>query len=213
MNDNLSWNGGVEGETDDPSINALRIKQIRNFLLLTLLSVGTPMICMGDELRRTQRGNNNPYCQDNEISWFDWGLLQKNGAIFRFVKLLIQGRLLRDMAKSRYSMSLNQLLKTAEIKWHGVRLGQPDWSSHSHSIAFYVRSLSGEMAHYFIINAYQEPLAFELPVPDSDRPWRRWIDTSLDSPGDIYPWNQAPAVESKEYFVGANTIVVLINVL
>jgi len=209
-NDNLSWNCGTEGETDDPGISALRKKQIRNFFLLTLLSIGTPMICMGDELRRTQRGNNNAYCQDNEISWFDWDLLQKNGDLFRFVNFLIQGRLLRDHAKPEFSMSLNQLLKSSEIKWHGIRQDQPDWSGHSHSIAFKVRSLSGAMETYYIINAYREPLVFELPVLDSERKWKRWIDTSLESPADICHRNQAPAVESKDYFVPANTIVVLI---
>ena len=212
-NDNLSWNGGVEGETDDPAISVFRKKQIRNFLLLTVLSVGTPMISMGDELRRTQRGNNNAYCQDNETSWFDWNLLEKNGDLFRFVKFLIEGRLLRDMANPQFSMSLNQLLKTAEVRWHGIRLDQPDWSNHSHSIAFYVRSLSGQMENYFIINAYGQPLVFELPMADSGKQWKRWIDTSLDSPDDICHWNQALPIESKEYCVAANSIVVLINIL
>jgi isoamylase len=212
-NDNLSWNGGVEGETDDPAISAFRGKQIKNFLLLNILSIGTPMICMGDELRRTQHGNNNAYCQDNEISWFDWGLMKKNGDLFRFVKLLIQGRLLRDLAKPQFAMSLNRLLNTFEISWHGVRPGQPDWSNHSHSIAFTVRSLSGTMETYFIINAYWQPLVYELPALDSDRQWKRWIDTSLESPDDICQWNQAPPVESKEYYVAANSIVVLINIL
>lgn len=211
-NDNLSWNGGAEGETDDSRITALREKQIRNFFLITLLSVGTPMICMGDELRRTQRGNNNAYCQDNEISWFDWSLLQKNSDLFRFVKILIQGRLLRDLAKPQFAMSLNQLLKSSEIRWHGVHLNQPDWSDHSHSIAFNVESLSGAMETYFIINAYRESLAFELPVLNTDRQWKRWIDTSLESPGDICHWSEAPAVEAKEYFASANSIVVLISI-
>jgi len=212
-NDNLGWNGGVEGETDDPYISALRKKQIRNFFLITILSIGTPMICMGDELRRTQRGNNNAYCQDNEISWFDWDLAEKNGEIFRFVQLLIQGRLLRDLAKPQFAMSLNQLLRTSEIRWHGVRLNQPDWSDHSHSIAFNVRSLSGTMETYFILNAFKEPLAFELPVLNSDRQWKRWIDTSLESPYDICHWNEATPVNTNEYYTGANTIVVLICIL
>jgi len=211
-NDNLSWNGGTEGETNDPHVSVFRKKQIRNFFMLTLLSIGTPMICMGDELRRTQRGNNNAYCQDNEISWFDWGLLQKNGELFRFVKLLIQGRLLRDMAKPQFAMSLNQLLKNAQFSWHGIRLDQPDWSDNSHSIAFNVHSLGGAMESYFIINAYREPLIFELPVLGSDRQWKRWIDTSLESPGDICLWNEALPVESNSYFVSANTIVALISI-
>ena len=85
-NDNLSWNCGVEGPTDDPAIEALRNRQVKNFFALELLSAGTPMLLMGDEVRRTQRGNNNAYCQDSEISWFDWSLLERHADIHRFVK-------------------------------------------------------------------------------------------------------------------------------
>ena len=212
-NDNLSWNGGVEGETDDPGISAFREKQIRNFFLLNLLSVGAPMICMGDELRRTQHGNNNAYCQDNEISWFDWDLVHKNGDIFRFVKLLIHSRLLRDMSKPEFSMTLNSLLKTAEFRWHGVRLNQPDWSDQSHTISFTVSSAGGKLETHYIINAYTESLSFELPVPDAGGHWRRWIDTSLQSPSDISYWDQAPLIESKEYQVAAYTVVALISLM
>ena len=210
-NDNLSWNCGIEGETDDPGISALRKRQIRNFFVITLLSIGAPMISMGDEVRRTQHGNNNVYCQDNEISWFDWSLTQKHNDLFRFVKLLIQARLLRDLSELPFNVSLNQLLKTAEIKWHGVRLNQPDWSNHSHSIAFTVRSLSGEMETHYLINAYHELLIFELPVLDSGIHWKRWIDTSMESPEDICHRDQAPAVKSPVYHVPAHTIVVLIK--
>jgi isoamylase len=166
---------------------------------------------MGDELSRTQRGNNNAYCQDNEISWLDWGLLHKNGDIFRFAKLLIHARLLRDLSKPEFSMTLNTLLKSSEIRWHGIRLNQPDWSDHSHSIAFTVNSLSGQLESHYMINAFNETLSFELPVPDTGRQWRRWIDTSLPSPDDISYWNQAPIVETQEYRVAAYSIVVLIG--
>jgi glycogen operon protein len=210
-NDNHSWNGGIEGATDDPAISAFRKKQIRNFFVLTLLSVGVPMISMGDELRRTQGGNNNAYCQDNEISWFDWSLLQKNGDIFRFVKLLIHSRLLRDMSKPEFSMTLNMLMKTAELKWHGVRLNEPDWSDHSHSISFTIRSLSGHLETHFMINAFRENLYFELPVLEMGRQWKRWIDTSLASPKDIQYWSEAPWIDAREYQVEAHSIVALVS--
>ncbi len=210
-NENFSWNGGVEGETDDPIILALRRRQIKNFFVLTLLSIGAPMISMGDEVRRTQHGNNNSYCQDNETSWFDWGLTQKHQDLFRFVQLLIHARLLRDMSQRPFNMTLNQLLKTSEIKWHGVHLNQPDWSNHSHTIAFTVRSLSGEMETHFLINAFNESLVFELPDLDSGKQWRLWIDTSMESPNDICRWSQAVVVQSQVYNVTAHTIVVLIN--
>jgi isoamylase len=211
-NDNLSWNCGWEGETEDPEISALRRKQIRNFLVLTLLSVGAPMICMGDELRRTQYGNNNTYCQDNEMNWFNWGLREQNKDLFRFVKILIQARLLRDLSQMPSGTSLNQLLRNAEIKWHGLRLHQPDWSEHSHTIAFTVKSLSGEMETHYMINAFNESLVFELPALESGKCWKRWIDTSLESPNDICLRNQAPPVEMQHYSVSAHSIVVLISI-
>ena len=99
--DNRSWNCGVEGPTDDPAVEKLRNRQVKNFLTVTMLSLGVPMILMGDEVRRTQRGNNNAYCQDNETSWFDWTLLEKHADVHRFVSLLIARRLLRDVEHER----------------------------------------------------------------------------------------------------------------
>ncbi len=99
--DNRSWNCGVEGPTDDPEVEKLRNRQVKNFLAVTMLSLGVPMILMGDEVRRTQSGNNNAYCQDNEISWFDWTLVTKHADVHRFVTLLSARRLLRDMEHER----------------------------------------------------------------------------------------------------------------
>lgn len=211
-NDNMSWNGGVEGPTDDAAIEAWRKRQIKNFLTVTLLSVGAPMILMGDEVRRTQLGNNNAYCQDNEISWFDWSLLKKNSDLFRFVKILLKHRLKRDVAQSQYAMSLRELLDKRLISWHGVRLNEPDWSEQSHSIAFTVQSLSGNMAMHFMINAYSESLTFELPKLSSDpkHQWKRWIDTSLESPDDIQDWVAAPLVGIDFYATPSYSVVVLI---
>ena len=132
-------NWGVEGPTDDPAIERLRNRQVKNFLTATMLSLGLPMISMGDEVRRTQRGNNNAYCQDNEISWFDWTLVEKHADVHRFVRLLTARRLLRDVEPERQRLSLNQLLRTASKAWHGVKQGQPDWSDSSHSLAFCAR--------------------------------------------------------------------------
>ena len=106
----------------------LRNRQVKNFLTVTMLSLGVPMIVMGDEVRRTQHGNNNAYCQDNETSWFDWTLLARHADVHRFVKLLIARRLMRDVEHERRRMSLNQLLREAKHAWHGVKLNQPDWS-------------------------------------------------------------------------------------
>ena len=134
--DNRSWNCGVEGPSDDPAVEKLRNRQVKNFLTVTMLSLGVPMIVMGDEVRRTQHGNNNAYCQDNETSWFDWTLLSRHADVHRFVRLLIARRLMRDVEHERRRVSLNQMLRDAKKAWHGVKLGQPDWSPGSHSLAF-----------------------------------------------------------------------------
>ncbi|HTQ28712.1 MAG TPA: glycogen debranching protein GlgX [Puia sp.] len=210
-NDNLSWNCGVEGETDDLQVLAIRRRQIKNFLTITLLSIGAPMISMGDEVCRSQRGNNNGYCQDNEINWFNWDQVREHADIFRFVQLLIRARLLRDLSQPDLSMSLNELLATSSLQWHGIKLNQPDWSDYSHSIAFTVESLGGGMETHFMFNAYHQPLSFELPFLDKSHYWRRWIDTSLDSPNDIFHWGDAPLYEGREYPVPAHTIAILIH--
>ena len=123
--DNLSWNCGVEGPTDDPRVEALRNRQVKNFFTLELLSAGTPMLLMGDEVRRSQRGNNNGYCQDSDISWFDWALLERHADIHRFVKALIGFRQRREVLAEMAALSLNQLLRRARIEWHGVCAATP----------------------------------------------------------------------------------------
>jgi isoamylase len=210
-NDNRSWNCGVEGPTDDPAVERLRNRQLKNLLTVTMLSVGMPMIMMGDEARRTQSGNNNAYCQDNEISWFDWTLVEKHSDVHGFVTLLNARRILRDVEHERRRVSLNQLIRQGSHIWHGVKIGQPDWSDHSHSLAFEA-TLRHEGIHvYLILNAYWKPLDFELPpVGDGDASaWRRWIDTSLESPKDIVPWRTAPLLSGHTYRAAERSVVVL----
>jgi isoamylase len=209
--DNRSWNCGVEGPSDDPAVEKLRNRQVKNFLTATMLSLGVPMILMGDEVRRTQRGNNNAYCQDNETSWFDWTLVARHADLRRFMKLLIARRLLRDLYPEHRRVSLNQLLRQANTAWHGVKLGQPDWNSGSHSVAFSVEHRNEKLFVHTILNAYWEPFEFELP-PVCNRgggPWRRWIDTALDSPDDIVEGQKAPAVSGQTYRAGPRSLVVL----
>lgn len=209
--DNRSWNCGVEGPTDDPAVENLRIRQIKNFLTATMVSIGAPMLLMGDEVRRTQQGNNNAYCHDSELTWFDWGLTEKNKDLFRFVKLLTKVRLQRDAAKDEFSMSLKQLLDQALVSWHGVKVNEPDWSAHSHSIAITVKALSGRVAMHYMMNAYNKPLLFELPTPNGQKKlrWKRWIDTFLPSPDDIIEGKNAPQVTDSTYMVGENSMVIL----
>jgi glycogen operon protein len=209
--DNLSWNCGAEGPTDDPVIEELRNRQVKNFLVLLLLAAGTPMLLMGDEVRRTQRGNNNAYCQDSDISWFDWSLLERHAGIHRFVKALNAFRQRRDIVAEGSKVSLNQLLERAKIEWHGVALNYPDWSAHSHSLTFTLRSLRARFLLHGMLNAYWEPLTFELPpVPaESQQRWRRCIDTALASPDDIFSWENAPSVAQAAYVVQPRSFVLL----
>jgi isoamylase len=201
--DNASWNCGVEGPTDDPAVEELRSRQIRNLLTMLLLAVGTPMLTMGDEVRRTQRGNNNAYCQDNEISWFDWTLLERHRGLHRFVKALIAFRQQRDVVVGRMRLTLNQLLSRSRIDWHGVELGRPDWSDQSHSLAFCLTTLGGRLRLHGMLNAYWEPLRFQLPPAALETPamWRRWIDTSRPSPEDIVDWDHGPEIADASYLV------------
>ncbi|MGA9375616.1 MAG: hypothetical protein WBV64_11435 [Mycobacterium sp.] len=208
-NDNRRWNCGAEGPSGDPAVETLRNRQVKNLLTIAMLAVGTPMILMGDEVRRTQNGNNNAYCQDNETSWYDWTLLTKHADVHRFVTLLTARRQLRDLEAERTRVSLNVFLKRAAKAWHGVRRGQPDWGDWSHSLAFSAE-LPNEYIHiYLILNAYWQPLDFALPPLDPEAPWRRWIDTALDSPNDIVPWETAGSVAGGEYRAEPRSVVLL----
>jgi glycogen operon protein len=207
-NDNRSWNCGIEGPTDDPAIERLRNRQVKNLLTVTMLSIGVPMILMGDEVRRTQRGNNNAYCHDNELSWFDWSLLEKHADILRFVRLHTARRQLRDVTHEQERVGLKNLLLQANKAWHGVKLNQPDWSDGSHSLA-----VSGEVRQeglwfHLILNAFWEPLEFELPALDRML-WRRWIDTALESPADIVRWTEAPEFRGSTYVAQPRSVVML----
>jgi isoamylase len=210
-NDNRSWNCGVEGPTDDAAVEDLRNRQVKNLLTCTMLSLGMPMMLMGDEVRRSQKGNNNAYCQDNETSWFDWTLISKHADVHRFAKLLIARRLLRDVQPEYQRESLNQLLRESNKAWHGIKLYQPDWSNWSHSVAFSAELKKEQQLLHLILNAHWEPLEFELPrVGDEDGgPWRRWIDTSLDSPHDIVEWQSAPPFVNPTYPAAPRSVVVL----
>jgi isoamylase len=209
--DNRSWNCGLEGPTEDPDIDKLRTRQVKNFLTVTMLSAGMPMMLMGDEVRRTQGGNNNAYCQDNETGWFDWTLLRKRADVHRFVELLNARRVLRAAEQERQRVALNQLIQQADVTWHGVKIGRPDWSPSSHSLAFTVKVALHRVSVHVILNAYWEPLEFELPVlsPVSGDSWRRWIDTFLDSPHDIVDWECAPMAPGHIYRVEPRSVVVL----
>jgi isoamylase len=206
---NFSWNCGVEGTSSDPEIEKLRLRQMKNFLSILFMSQGTPMILMGDEVRRTQKGNNNAYCQDNEISWFDWDLLNVNAGMLRFTKGLIQ------FVSSLKLFQLDTMLKTsyhtrsAHIIWHGVKLAKPDLSHHSHTLAFTLNYPKAHESVHVMLNAYREPLDFEIPLLHHDSHWVRIVDTSLPTPDDITLPGEAPMIDMFTMKLGAYSVAIL----
>jgi isoamylase len=202
----------VEGPTNDPTIERLRNRQVKNFLALNLLALGTPMVLMGDEMRRTQLGNNNAYCQDSELAWLDWTLLEKHDDIHRFLRQLIHHRSVRRPASRGQSMSLNQLLMNARFQWHGIKRNQPDWGHDSHSLATTARIRRGRVVLHLMVNAYWEALDFEIPEmgQHAGNKWLRWIDTHLDPPDDICQWSEAKEIEGSPYRVQPRSIAVLL---
>ena len=208
---NLSWNCGVEGPTDDLAVERLRTRQAKNFLALTLMAIGAPMLLMGDEVRRTQCGNNNAYCQDNDLSWFDWTLPDKHRDFHRFVKIVIAIRLRLGPVRDA-GLSLNEFLRQAKIHPHGVKLDQPDWGDDSHTLVFTVLGLKGHALFHVMINAYWEPLAIELP-PRTEGPhqgWRRLVDTALESPDDVCEGPDLLPVQDETYLVQPRSVVILV---
>ena len=212
-NNNHSWNCGVEGFTEDPAILKLRERQQRNLAALLILSRGVPMMLAGDEIGRSQGGNNNAYCQDNGISWLDWSGLEKNKGLYRFFRLLVEFRKNHDLL--RYDSYLLQNDHGPRIGWHGFRLGQPDWSEGSRSLAMHLfgstpKGLANDL--YLIANTHGEPHDFELPRLD-DRQWGRFVDTSLE--GDEAIREACHFIQlgnQQSYLVRERSVVVLVAV-
>jgi glycogen operon protein len=212
-NQNWSWNCGVEGETDDPNILGLRQRQFKNHAALLLASQGVPMILAGDEFGRTQGGNNNTYCQDNEIGWVDWSLLEKNRDLFRFFRLMIAFR------KHHRSLRCDEFIDVhgpdgARVHWHGVNLHEPDWAHHSHTLAMHILGCPGEAGTehiYLIANAHWEDHVFHLPVLPKER-WYRFLDTFLPSPDDITePGSEVLLESQRSYPVKSRSVVILVG--
>jgi glycogen operon protein len=215
---NWSWNCGVEGPTDDPEIRGLRRRQAKNLMATLLLSQGVPMLLAGDEFLRTQAGNNNAYCQDNETSWVNWDLVGRNGDFLRFVREMIALRKRHPALRRRgflHGGGPRGMLRP-DVAWHGTEPRRPDFSPASRSLAF---SLDGSMTgrepdrdFYVALNAWREPLSFRVPRAPSGWPWRRVVDTALASPLDIVAEEEAPEVTAGALVpVAPHALVVLIS--
>jgi glycogen operon protein len=212
IDENLSWNCGCEGDIDDPAIEALRERQIKNFATLLMMSRGVPMFVAGDEVRRTQRGNNNAYCQNNEISWFDWRLTKEHHSLLRFWKLLIASR--SDFRAGRagrfFGGEVNER-GMRDIAWHGTRLDHPGWNDpDARCLAFTVGGLEGRPDIHAMLNMYWEPLEFEIAAVPGRR-WHRLVDTARPSPDDIVEAARQVPIEAPRLRVEGRSIVVLIS--
>lgn len=211
-NENYSWNCGEEGETSDESIEKLRVKQIKNFFALTLLSQGTPMLLMGDEVRRSQQGNNNPYCQDNEISWFDWRKTETETEILTFVKSLINFSLRHQVLQEKKFWHTQNEDGIPRISWHGVKAYTPDFNDNSHFLAYMLTKTDCQENLYIAANAYWAPLSLALPDPllEGHRCcWHLILNTQHTGENNFYPDQKAPKLTSQILEIPARTVVVL----
>jgi glycogen operon protein len=222
MDENYSWNGGVEGPTDDPEILGLRRRQAKNLLATLLLSQGVPMLLAGDEFLRTQGGNNNAWCQDNATSWVDWTLAVKNADFLRFAREMIALRRRHPALRRQnfFDGTGPHGDRPPDIIWHGVEPGNPDFSPASRALALAIdgrRTVDDppgiiDCDIYSAFNAWHEALPFRIPESPSGRPWRRIVDTALASPLDIVTPEDAPRVPAGTvYPVAPFALVVLIS--
>jgi isoamylase len=208
---NLSWNCGAEGETDNADVLALRQRQAKNLMSILFLSQGVPMLLSGDEVLHTQRGNNNTWCQDNELSWFDWNLVEKNGDMLRFMKELIALRKRHPNLNRREFLTGEQVggRGLRDIAWHGYRLDEPLWSDFGAQYLAY--TLAGqdddEEDLHVILNMSERTVEVSLPVIPG-RLWHLVLDTSQSGPNDIMPRNQQKALENSSYQIPRRTVAV-----
>jgi glycogen operon protein len=212
INDNLSWNCGEEGETRDPAVEALRERQVKIFAAILMLSQGVPMLVAGDEVRRTQMGNNNAYCQDNEVNWFDWDLARKNRHLLRFWKLLIAFRKRHPaLHRPRFFNGQRNERGLADITWHGCELGRPGWDDpNSRALAFTLAGIGEGPDIHVMLNMYWEALEFELP-PTGGRHWHLAADTAETAPSDLAEPGIEKLIAPEVFQAQGRSVVILIS--
>jgi len=219
-NDNHSWNSGWEGPTDDAGINALRERQIKNALTILMVSQGVPMILMGDEAGRTQYGNNNTYCHDNELNWLDWSLMEQRAGLLRFFQQSIAFRRAHPALRSRTHMRHMDYMGTGfpDWSWHGTEAWKPDWSASSRALAFmlcggHAKGGSTYDDHIYVaMNTYWDALWFHLPQLPPSKQWRLAINTSMASPEDIWVFGSEPALgDQGSIMLGSRSVAVLVG--
>ncbi|MDR2370808.1 MAG: glycogen debranching protein GlgX [Treponema sp.] len=219
--DNNSYNYGSEGPTSDPDLESIRERQLKNFFTTMMVSLGTPMLLGGDEIGRTQRGNNNAYCQDNEISWYDWSLVEKNANVFRFAKEIIAFRLRHHgfMRPEFYTGRDGNYNAIPDISWYDDKGDAPKWDKLNYCLALRMDGSKADILadrddndFFIMFNAGLEPAVFRIADAPEGKTWVRAVDTGLPSPEDILsPGNEKPLKSPKTYTIAARSMAVLIS--
>lgn len=218
-NDNNSWNCGAEGPTDDPKVNELRHRQVKNALAMLLMSQGVPMLLMGDEMGRTQQGNNNAYCQDTPISWMDWSFIQKNFDIFQFFKMCVAFRRRHPVLRHGYFLRGEDYLNKGypDLTWHGVKVGKPDFSGVSRTLAFMLNGdyAKGGLAQdnhiYMAMNMHWKGHHFELPPLPEGQAWHVFANTGRAN-AEIYAPDTEPRLDNqRSILVRARSLVIFVG--
>jgi isoamylase len=218
-NDNNSWNSGVEGETDDPQILALRRRRVKNFLTVLMMSQGVPMLLMGDEMGRTQYGNNNAYSQDNEMNWLDWGLLEENRDLFEFTRAVIEFRRRHPVLRGGHFLRGQDYNNKGcpDITWYGVRGVQPNWGKDNRALAFL---LCGDYAKgglwkddhvYVAMNMFWEDRTFNVPPAPHGAKWHLFVNTSSDKQSVYYPGTEPLMTDQTKVRLKSYSVAVLLG--
>ena len=219
-NDNDSWNSGWEGPSTDPAVNTIRRQQIKNALSIIMVSQGVPMILMGDEVARTKLGNNNTYCHDNELNWFDWSLTEQNADLLRYTQNLIAFRHAHPVLRGRDHFANMDYVGSGypDISWHGTQAWKADWSANSKELAF---MLCGKHAKggtvnddyiYVASNTYWEGLLFELPRLPDGMQWHVFANTGMESPEDTHTPGDEPVLgDQSNILLGPRSTIILVG--
>jgi glycogen operon protein len=205
-NANYSNNCGVEGPSQDPAVEGMRNRLIKNFLLSLFISRGVPMLLGGDEFRRTQHGNNNAYCQDNEVSWFDWSLLEKHKEIHRFTRGMIAFR------RAHPVLRREDFYTDADIKWFAPSGAAPDWADQRQKSFACLILGQTEPDLFLLFNADTSPVDFSIPALPAGKIWRLAVDTSRTAPDDLFDSGKEPSMQGQIGFrLEARSSVILLT--
>jgi len=208
-NENFSWNCGVEGPTSKSGIENIRKRSVKNLLVFLFTGQGTPLLLMGDEVRRTQLGNNNAYCHDNEMNWFDWSLLHKHRDIHHFTKRMIHFTRSHHIFSWCSPWMNGGNFGESIMDLHGIEPFRPDLGDHSLTLSFTLKDFWNNSYYHFIINSYWESLDFKLPHYSNMEKWEVVVDTAQENPNDFHEPGSGVYVEGGKYLSRERSFVIL----